>query len=118
MKETHIPNISNVRRVRDKGCALKQWGEYPRAQTLRDLDFAVDDAELARTTLEVQMGFHISAFLTNDQVTKTAIEGALSVLMHQYSEPTVGRLFVMFVGHGVQDARGPIPTTLSMTLQT
>ncbi len=47
---THFPGVIDYGKRSE--CVIVACNKYPRAQTLSDLKWAVDDADLARTTLE------------------------------------------------------------------
>ena len=83
--------------------------EYPTANAkdgsvmLRDLDCAVADGKTTAAMLR-QQGFDVNVF-ENGQVTKDTIERELGKVIQRfpYNSPTMGRLYIMYAGHGLRD---------------
>ena len=80
-------------------------------ERLLDLRCAVSDGKLIVRTLS-PFGFRVFAELYDEQVTKASIEEVLCRLMEEYAlvdddgniVNRIGRLYIVFAGHGVPDA--------------
>ena len=80
-------------------------------ERLPNLRCAVSDGKLIAKTF-APFGFRVVAELYDEQVTKASIDDALNRLMEEYSlvdddgnvVNRVGRLYIVFAGHGVPDA--------------
>ena len=78
--------------------------EYPNEKSLKNLDCAVADGMLLEKTLNAH-GFKILGAHYDEECTKGNIEKELIGLMGKfpYDKKLVGRLYIMFAGHGLKD---------------
>ena len=86
---------------------------------LDNLNCAVADGKLVVKTF-TQFGFQVFAELYNEQVTSASIEKTLYDLMNKFPirksgrfTNRVGRLYIMFAGHGVPDTTKGDDTSVS-----
>ncbi len=78
--------------------------KYPNENSLKKLDCAVADGKLMEKTLKAH-GFKILGTHYDEGCTKANIEKELIGLMGKfpYDKKLVGRLYLMFAGHGLKD---------------
>ena len=78
--------------------------KYPNEKSLKNLDCAVADGKLLEKTLKAH-GFKILGAHYDEQCTKDNIEKELVGLMGKfpYNKKLIGRLYLMFAGHGLKD---------------